>query len=204
MASGRLHVFNTGGTISHAPAGGGGAELTHAPDRILAELGAPPGVLYRELFRKGSVSMTPADWGTIATAVYEAVRGGTDGVVVFHGTDTMAFTAAALSFMLGNLPVPVVLTGSMLPGGAPGSDAPRNIRNALRVAANGDVGEVCIVFSDGQAGTGGLILRGNRARKMSSSSLRAFETPNYPVLGCVEGETLTYGEAARMRRGPCG
>jgi L-asparaginase/Glu-tRNA(Gln) amidotransferase subunit D len=72
------------------------------------------------------------------------------------------------------------------------------------VAAKGDVAEVCIVFSDGQAGTGGLILRGNRARKISSSSLRAFETPNYPVLGCVEGETLSYGEAARVRRGPRG
>ncbi|HEY7677835.1 MAG TPA: asparaginase [Candidatus Methylomirabilis sp.] len=202
MSARQVHVFNTGGTISHAPAAAGGAELTHAPDRILAELGAPRGVRYRELFRKGSVSMTPADWGTIATAVYEAVRGGTDGVIVLHGTDTMAYTAAALSFMLGDLPVPVVLTGSMLPGGAPGSDAPRNIRNALRVAAHGDVGEVCIVFSDGQAGTGGLILRGNRARKVSSSSLRAFETPNHPVLGCVEGEALTYGEAARMRRGP--
>jgi L-asparaginase type I len=204
MSARQVHVFNTGGTISHGRAGAGGAELAHAPDRILAELGAPPGVLYRELFRKGSVSMTPADWGTIATAVYEAVRGGSDGVVVFHGTDTMVFTAAALSFMLGNLPVPVALTGSMLPGGAPGSDAPRNVRNALRVAANGDVGEVCIVFSDGEVGSGGLILRGNRARKISSTSLRAFETPNHPVLGCVEGETLSYGEAARMRRGPRG
>lgn len=201
MPPGALHVFNTGGTISHGPARAGAAALTHAPDRILIDLGAPPGVVYRELFRKGSVSMTPADWGTIASAVYDAVRGGTDGVVVLHGTDTMVYTAAALSFMLENLPVPVVLTGSMLPGGAPESDAPRNVRNALRAASSGDVAEVCIVFSEAEEGTGGVILRGNRARKASSTFLSAFASPNYPALGHVEGAIIRYTEADRARRG---
>ncbi len=203
MAS-TLHVFNTGGTISHGPAGAAGAALTHAPERILADLGAPPGVAYRELIRKGSVSLTPGDWVAIAEAVYDSVRGGTDGVVVLHGTDTMVYTAAALSFMLGNLPVPVVLTGSMRPGGAPDSDAPRNVRNALGVAARADVAEVCIVFSDAEAGAGGVILRGNRARKASSTSLHAFGSPNCPALGHVDGADIRYSGASRARRGPRG
>jgi L-asparaginase type I len=199
-----LHVFNTGGTISYGAPAEGGATLTHAPERILADLGAPPGVVYREVFRKGSVSMTPGDWAAIAEAVYDAVRGGTEGVVVLHGSDTMVYTAAALSFMLGNLPVPVVLTGSMRPGGAPHSDAPRNVRNALGVAARADVAEVCIVFSDAETGAGGVILRGNRARKASSTSLHAFGSPNYPALGHVDGADIRYSDASRAHRGPHG
>lgn len=204
MAAPTLHVFNTGGTISYGAPGPGGAALSYAPDQILAGLGPPARIAYRDLFRKGSVNIVPADWRTMAAAVHDAVRAGADGVVLLHGTDTMVFTAAALSFMLGNLPVPVVLTGSMRPGGAPESDAPRNVRNALRVAACGDPSEVCIVFSDAEAGAGGVILRGNRARKASSTSLNAFASPNYPALGHVDDEDIRYSKAARARRGPRG
>lgn len=204
MAGSTVHIFNTGGTISYGAPAEGGATLNHAPDRILAELGTPGRIVYRDLLRKGSVNMVPADWQAIAGAVHEAVRGGAGGVAVLHGTDTMAYTAAALSFMLGNLPVPVVLTGSMRPGGAPESDAPRNVRNALRVAAAADLGEVCIVFADDEGGSGGVILRGNRARKASATALSAFESPNCPPLGRVEGEHIRYGEAARVGRGPRG
>jgi L-asparaginase/Glu-tRNA(Gln) amidotransferase subunit D len=116
----------------------------------------------------------------------------------------MVYTAAALSFMLGNLPVPVVLTGSMRPGGETDSDAPRNLRNALAVAASADVAEVCIVFSDAEAGAAGVIFRGNRARKASSTSLRAFDSPNYPALGQVDGADIRYSDAPRAHRGPCG
>ncbi len=204
MAGSSVHVFNTGGTISYAAPAEDGATLSHAPDRMLADLGRPARTVYREILRKGSVNIGPADWQTIGRAVHEAVRGGADGVVVLHGTDTMAYTAAALSFMLGNLPVPVVLTGSMRPGGAPESDAARNVRNALRVAAAADVAEVCIVFADDEGGSGGVILRGNRARKASATSPAAFESPNHPPLGRVEGETIRYGGAGRVRRGARG
>ena len=205
MAGGGVHVLNTGGTISYGSPGPEGAALDHAPDRALAGLAAEAGLpgppAYREVFRKGSVNILPGDWPAIAAAALEAVRGGADGVVVLHGTDTLVYTAAALSFMLVNLPVPVVLTGSMRPGGAPGSDAPRNLRDALRVAASGDLAEVCIVFARDAAGSGGVILRGNRARKASAIALDAFESPNYPPLGAVDGETIRYGEAARVSRG---
>jgi len=193
-----IHILNTGGTISYAADGSG---LTYTPERILEEIGARRRVVYRDVLRKGSVNMTPADWGTIAAAAHEARLGGADGVLVFHGTDTLAFTAAALSFMLGALSVPVVLTGSMRPGGATDSDAPRNVRNALSVAASADLAEVCVVFSRDEAGSGGVILRGNRARKVSSTALNAFASPNYPALGHVEGGFIRYGDAARVRRG---
>lgn len=203
MARPTIHVFNTGGTISYGPAAKG-ATLTYLPEELLAELGVPGRLIYREVLRKGSVNMTAADWETIAAAVHGAVQSGTDGIGVFHGTDTLAFTAAALSFMLQRLPVPVVLTGSMRPGGEPDSDAPRNARNALRVAASADLAEVSIVFSRDETGEGGVILRGNRARKHSSTALSAFVTPNCPPLGFVEGEAIRYSEAARTRRGERG
>lgn len=204
MSGPTFHVFNTGGTISYGPAGAAGTTLSHAPERILADLGAPGRTVYRDLLRKGSVNMAPADWQAVAAAVHEAVRAGTDGIIVLHGTDTMAFTAAALSFLLANLPVPVVLTGSMRPGGAPDSDAPRNLRDALRVAAAGDLAEVCIVFAGDEAGSGGVILRGNRARKASGTALNAFASPNCPPLGHVEGAAIRYGDAPRVPRGARG
>lgn len=199
MARPTIHVFNTGGTISYGPAAKG-ATLTYSPEELLAELGLPGRVVYREVLRKGSVNMNPADWETIAAAAHGAIQSGTDGVVIFHGTDTLAFTAGALSFMLQRLPVPVVLTGSMRPGGGPDSDAPRNARNALRVAASADLAEVVIVFSRDETGGHGVILRGNRARKQSSTALSAFGTPNYPPLGFVDGDAIRYSEAARTRR----
>jgi L-asparaginase type I len=196
-----IHILNTGGTISYARDGSG---LTYHPEKILAEIGAPRRVVYRDVLRKGSVNMTPGDWLTIAVAVHEALRSGADGVVVFHGTDTMAFTAAALSFMLQTLSVPVVLTGSMRPGGAPDSDASENVQNALSVAASADLGEVCIVFSRDETGSGGVILRGNRARKMNSMALNAFASPNHPPLGQIQGETIRYDTPDRVCRGPRG
>ena len=201
MAERTIHILNTGGTISYAADGSG---LTYTPERILAEIEAPRRVVYQDVLRKGSVNMTPADWGTIAAAAHEALLSGADGVIVFHGTDTMAFTAAALSFMLGSLSVPVILTGSMRPGGAADSDAPGNVRNALSVAASADLAEVCVVFSGDETGSGGVILRGNRARKVSSTTLNAFASPNHPPLGHVEGKTIRYADVARVRRGRAG
>lgn len=204
-AAGRsIHILNTGGTISYGAPSEGGATLTFSPDRILDGLGIPGRAPYREVLRKGSVDMGPADWQAVGAAVRDAVAEGADGVVVFHGTDTMAYTAAALSLMLSGLPVPVVLTGSMRPGGAADSDAPRNVRDAVCVAATADLAEVCVVFSGDEAGTGGVILRGSRVRKIHSGALNAFVTPNHPPLGFVEGATIRYGQGARVPRGPRG
>lgn len=193
MGGREIHVLNTGGTISYAADGSG---LTSRPETFLADIEVPARVVYREVLRKGSVNLTPADWATIADAVHGALSAGAEGVVVLHGTDTMAYTAAALSFLLQNLSVPVVLTGAMRPGGASDGDARQNLTNALAVAALGDLAEVCIVFS-------GVILRGNRARKRHSDALDAFASPNHPPLGVVESGRVRLGPA-RVPRGPRG
>jgi L-asparaginase len=109
------------------------------------------------------------------------------GFVILHGTDTMVYTASALSFMLVGLQKPVVITGSQVPIlDHPGSDGVRNLVNAIKVAAGPLFGlpvvpEVCIAFDK-------LLLRGNRARKVSADDLAGFNSPNFPPLGTLEAE----------------
>jgi glutamyl-tRNA(Gln) amidotransferase subunit D len=197
---GAIHVLNTGGTISYAADGSG---LTWSPESFLADIDVPARVVYRDVLRKASINLAPRDWETIGGAVHDALLGGADGVVVLHGTDTLAYTAAALSFLLQNLSVPVVLTGAMRRGGAPDSDGRQNLANALAVAAYGDVAEVCVVFSGDTDGRTGAILRGSRVRKRHSSALDAFASPNHPALGSVNGRAVRLG-SARVPRAPRG
>lgn len=130
-------------------------------------------------------------WQYMAKAI-EHYYNDYDGFVVIHGTDTMAFTSSALSFMLMNLAKPVVVTGSQLPLFNPRTDGVINLVNALQVAGYRAsnlplIPEVVLVFAD-------VILRGNRARKMSAASWRGFESPNYPALGHI-GEYIRIDQA---------
>lgn len=135
-----------------------------------------------------SSNMHPDIWANLAGIIqdnYEAF----DGFVILHGSDTMAFTASALSFMLENLAKPVVLTGSQLPIGEIRTDAKENFITALEIAAmknNGKamVPEVCIYFDY-------ELYRGNRAIKYNSENFQAFRTPNYPKLA-VAGVHLKF------------
>ncbi|SOH92270.1 L-asparaginase [Monaibacterium marinum] len=115
--------------------------------------------------------MTQRDWVAIA----DLIRGRDCGVVVLHGTDTMAYTAAALSFLLGDLHAPVVLSGSQIPMQSADSDAVANVRLALQVARESPRAEVMIAF-------GGKVLRGNRADKRHAQDFDAFVSPNLPPL----------------------
>ncbi len=124
-----------------------------------------------------SANMRPSDWNRIAGIIqdnYDAF----DGFVVLHGTDTMAYTASALSFMLEGLQKPVILTGSQIPLCRIRSDGQRNVVESMILAAHYHLPEVCIHF-------GGRLLRGNRATKVSSAAIRAFDSPNFPALGRV-------------------
>ncbi|MFV0517701.1 MAG: asparaginase [Aminipila sp.] len=98
-----------------------------------------------------------------------------DGFVVMHGTDTMAYTASALSFMLQGLSRPIILTGSQIPLCKVRSDARENLITSMIIAAEYDIPEVCIYF-------GGKLIRGNRSTKVSSDMLIAFDSPNYGPL----------------------
>ena len=126
-----------------------------------------------------SSNIEPAHWQVIGSII-EKHYDEHDGFVVLHGTDTMAYTASALSFMLQNLSKPVVFTGAQLPISEPRSDARENLITALEIAsatADGKalVPEVCIYFDY-------ALIRGNRAKKAESMHFDAFESENYPAL----------------------
>jgi len=126
-----------------------------------------------------SSDMTPAFWKEIGQIIYDNYDE-YDGFVVLHGSDTMAYTASALSFMLENLNKPVILTGSQLPIGMLRSDARENLINSIEIASTYEddvpvVPEVAICFEN-------KLFRGNRAAKINAENFDAFITPNYPLL----------------------
>lgn len=124
-----------------------------------------------------SSDFTPETWYQLALLIRDqATR--YDGIVVIHGTDTMAYTASALSFLMNGKAIPVILTGSQLPLGELRSDARTNLLTALEVAASGQVRESAICFGQG-------VVRGNRATKVQSAAFDAFTSPNFPLLASV-------------------
>ena len=137
-----------------------------------------------------SSDMTISDQKRIADTVNDNI-GKYDGIVITHGTDTMAYTAAALSVMTENPPVPVVLTGSQRPFFDSGSDAPANFEDALAVAGGGTVCRVCVVF-------GGKIMDGRDCTKIDTVSDNAFT--------CVKGDigTVKSGRVKITCKEPCG
>ena len=135
------------------------AQITHVP-----------------LWQDDSANLKPLDWARLARAVASRYDD-FDGFVIAHGTDTLAYTAAALSFFLQGLGKPVVLTGAQIPISEIGSDGPSNLVNSFRVAT-ADLAEVVVVF-------GSTVIRGTRARKTSAFHLEAFQSINQPVLGRI-------------------
>lgn len=132
-------------------------------------------------------------WAELATLL-AAERDQHDGFVITHGTDTMAYTAAALSFMLPGFAKPIILTGAQRPLAEIRTDARSNLIDAVEVATKA-FPEVAIVF-------GGLVLRGNRSRKRSLEDYRAFDSPNYPALGEVGTELILNDSVIRRSDEP--
>lgn len=188
-------IIYTGGTIGMVRTPNGYAPqdgyFRKALDAIpaLASDEMPRWELYEMSPLLDSSNMTVKEWNKIAQLIadyYDRY----DGFVVLHGTDTMAYTASALSFMLDGLDKPVVLTGSQIPLCELRSDGRDNIITSILIAAGGRVHEVCLYF-------GGTLLRGNRATKYSADGLIAFVSPNYPPLA-EAGITIRYNEAALL------
>jgi L-asparaginase len=136
-----------------------------------------------------SSNVTPAHWAQMVEIIAKNYQD-YDGFVILHGTDTMAYSASAMSFMLENLSKPIIFTGSQLPIGAVRTDGRRNLITALEIAAAKDarglpiVPEVCIYFNN-------YLLRGNRAKKVESAHFDAFYSENYPYLA-EAGVTIDY------------
>lgn len=179
----RVYVAYTGGTIGMQKTAAG---YVPAPGYLRDQLAALPELQnplmpeydiheYEPLL--DSANMTPADWLNIAQdiAAHDAEY---DGFIVLHGTDTMAYTASALPFMLQGLRKPVILTGSQIPFCEPRNDARENLITVLLLAANYAIPEVCLYFGD-------RLLRGCRAVKVNAVGFDAFDSPNYPPLGTV-------------------
>ena len=127
-----------------------------------------------------SSDIEPSLWLSLADLIEEKYDE-YDGFVILHGTDTMAYSASALSFMIEGLTKPVIFTGSQLPIGTPRTDGKENLISSVEIAAAKDaeghaiVPEVCIYFDN-------VLMRGNRASKINSDNFRAFRSPNYPPL----------------------
>lgn len=139
-----------------------------------------------------SSNITPDDWVKIGQIIYDNYHD-FNGFVVLHGTDTMAFTASAVSFMLENLGKPVIFTGAQLPISSLRSDARENLITALEIASNTSglrplVPEVCIYFDY-------VLLRGNRSKKVESLHFDAFQSENYPILA-ESGVVINYNSTA--------
>ncbi|MCZ0928327.1 MULTISPECIES: asparaginase [Halomonadaceae] len=145
-----------------------------------------------------SSSATPKNWSQLAHDIAERQRD-YQGFVVIHGTDTLSWTAASLAYQLQGIDRPVILTGSMQPLEAPGSDALENLYWALRCAEQPHVKEVAIYFH-------GKLLRGVRATKQHSEAVDAFTSPNYPLLGERIGDHVVHypgrGLADQQRGAP--
>ena len=124
-----------------------------------------------------SSNMNPKYWLEIADIIkhnYEKI----DGFVILHGSDTMAYSASAMSFILEGLQKPVIFTGSQIPIGARRTDAIENLITSIEIASSGKVKEVCIYFEN-------KLLRGNRTVKINSEQFEAFISPNYPSLADI-------------------
>ncbi len=197
----KIFVLTTGGTIAHQSEGDEPAVMNFQPQELIFGIGlADIELAFSEVIQKGSMNIVPDDWKTIATATAKVLMEKPQGVVILHGTDTLHYTAAALSFMLRGLSVPVVLTGSMIPGGNAGSDSLANLRDAVRVAAYSDFAEVCIVFSGDPERKTGMIIRGSRARKVHSNTVNAFDSINVPPIGYLDGKEIKYSGLETNKR----
>ena len=174
-------IINTGGTIGmqaskqgFAPAAGYLSQ--ELPKRLQTYADKLPQIEVLEYDPlMDSANMSPNDWVKIAHDIVKHYDH-YDGFLILHGTDTLAYTASALSFMLENLAKPVICTGAQLPIGNVRTDAMQNIIDSLLYIQRYEIPEVCIYFDR-------ELLRGNRTRKTDANRIHAFTSPNYPSLG---------------------
>lgn len=178
-----VFILATGGTISmHKTERGYVPDPAHLEKSLtkLPELKNPDMPSYTiHGYEKpiDSANMTPKDWHQIGEHILKN-DADHDGFVILHGTDTMSYTASALSFMLENLKKPVILTGSQLPLFETRNDARENLINAILLAGNYLIPEVCVYFNN-------KLFRGNRSKKIDASSFSAFVSPNFPTLAKI-------------------
>ncbi len=190
-----LLLLTTGGTIASVP-GADGLEphRSDVMERELQQLRTYYDITVRDVMCLDSSNIRPEEWQTIARTIFQ-MRGDFDGIVVSHGTDTMAYTASAVTFMLPDIDVPVVFTGSQLPLADVLSDGPDNLRTAFAMAAAGYPG-VFLAFDR-------KVMLGCRAVKVRATGFSAFESVNARYAAQITGLGLTIDDRIIPRvKGP--
>ena len=183
-----ISILSTGGTIaSKIDYRTGAVTSQFSADDVLSaipELEEIANYNCRMIYSILSENMRPSYWVELARAVHEEIKNGADGIIITHGTDTMMYTAAALSFMI-ETPVPIVLVGSQRSADRPSSDNAMNAICAAKVATS-DIAEVCVVMHGSTSDEFCYIHRGTKVRKMHTSRRDAFQSINARPIGRVE------------------
>lgn len=194
MTHKNLLLLSTGGTIASVVSdtglvpGESGEQLLH----MLGDL--PYHITVKDIMELDSSNIQPEEWKKIAEAIFEN-RNHFDGIVVSHGTDTMAYTASMLTFMLQNINIPVVLTGSQVPMNVILSDAPDNMRIAFAAAANCMPG-IYIAFDR-------KVMRGCRSVKVRTTAFNAFESVNVPPVAEVTSDGFSLNDSRLPKPEQC-
>jgi glutamyl-tRNA(Gln) amidotransferase subunit D len=198
-------VISTGGTIASYVDYRTGAvhpaisaeELVFSVPELMDLCNVRAKVLYSIL----SENMRVSHWQGLARAVAAELNSGAVGVIVPHGTDTMGFTSAALSFMLRNLTGPVICVGAQRSSDRPSSDAIMNLLAATRLCVSSDLGEVCVLMHGESSDSFCLAHRGTKVRKMHSSRRDAFKSINTEPIAKVDGPNISF-QSTYQKRSP--
>ena len=191
----KILLLATGGTIASKPTAAGGLAPAITSEELLSfvpELAKLCEIDAVQLFSLDSTNVGPEQWQQLVHAIrqnYDAY----DGFVIAHGTDTMAYTAAALSYLIQDSPRPIVLTGSQQPMSSPFTDARINLYQSVLYACDEESRDVSVVF-------GGKVVAGTRARKQRTMSFNAFTSVNYPELALIRNERIIRTAPADARR----
>jgi glutamyl-tRNA(Gln) amidotransferase subunit D len=190
-----VKLFGTGGTIASRLDYRTGAVIpAFSPGELygaVPELADICNLTTEKLFAVFSENMGPAQYKALAIAIGKEIENGVDGIVIGHGTDTMHHTGAALTFMVQNSPVPIVLVGSQRSSDRPSSDAALNLMHAMYAAGNSDIAEVMVCMFGPTSDEYGLLHKGTRVRKMHSSYRSTFRTIGDIPLAMVTRKDVT-------------
>ena len=177
-----ISILHTGGTIASQVDYRTGAVVSKfTPEdllRMFPELHEIANIKSRMIFQMFSEDMEPEHWSILAKEVNEEIKKGVDGVIITHGTDTMGYSSAALSFALQNLPIPVILVGAQRSSDRPSSDAALNIIAATKFISKSDFSGVAVCMHKNENDTICLIHSGTNVRKMHTSRRDAFRSIN--------------------------
>ncbi len=190
-----VKLLGTGGTIASRLDYRTGAVIpAFSPGELygaVPELADICNLSTEKLFAVFSENMGPEQYKVLAQAIGEEIKKGTHGIVIGHGTDTMHHTAAALTFMVQNSPIPIVMVGSQRSSDRPSSDAALNLIHATKTAAESDIAEVMVCMFGPTSDEYGLLHRGTRVRKMHSSYRSTFRTIGDIPLAMVNRREIT-------------